>query len=242
MWRVPCNDRPVNYVGSKPDEPSRARERALLSGGDVSSHNGPPPRGTTHALLLVFDEVMTARLSPGGMQQLLGIEPGSNDACEVRRRRPLLRRFGGRTDLMRRFGPLSARRAAARRDLQQRRAHDGGGSHRPDEGPDGSGGQPAERPWRSAARPAKRVLRGAAGSEFCATGYGSLVGLHFTPGPVRDEGDVPESAELRALLHLHMLERGFSYGRRGFIALSLPLGAADVDDFAAAVEQFLLTL
>jgi hypothetical protein len=36
-----------------------------------------------------------------------------------------------------------------------------------------------------------------------------------------------------------MLERGFSYGRRGFIALSLPLGEPEIDGFAAAVEQFL---
>jgi glutamate-1-semialdehyde 2,1-aminomutase len=79
------------------------------------------------------------------------------------------------------------------------------------------------------------------GLEFCATGYGSLVGLHFTRGPVRNEDDVPEAADLRALLHLHMLERGFSYGRRGFVALSLPLQEADVDAFAAAVEEFLPT-
>ena len=32
---------------------------------------------------------------------------------------------------------------------------------------------------------AERELR------FCATGHGSLVGLHFTPGPVRNEGDLP---------------------------------------------------
>jgi hypothetical protein len=36
-----------------------------------------------------------------------------------------------------------------------------------------------------------------------------------------------------------MLEHGFSYGRRGFIALSLPLDEPDVDAFAAAVEDFL---
>jgi glutamate-1-semialdehyde 2,1-aminomutase len=77
---------------------------------------------------------------------------------------------------------------------------------------------------------------------FCATGYGSLVGLHFTPGPVLSEDDLPEARELRALLHLHMLERGFSYGRRGFVALSLPLDEADIDGFGAAVEEFLLTL
>jgi hypothetical protein len=36
-----------------------------------------------------------------------------------------------------------------------------------------------------------------------------------------------------------MLERGYSFARRGFVALSLPLGEADVDGFASAVEEFL---
>jgi hypothetical protein len=40
------------------------------------------------------------------------------------------------------------------------------------------------------------------------------------------------------MLHLHLLERGYSYGRRGFVALSLPLDEHDVDGFAAAVEDF----
>src|SRR5439155_25145374 len=74
---------------------------------------------------------------------------------------------------------------------------------------------------------------------FLATGYGSMVGLHFTRGPVRRRADVPDSPELRALLHLHLLERGYSYARRGFVALSLPLGEEDVDGFAVAVEGFL---
>jgi glutamate-1-semialdehyde 2,1-aminomutase len=77
------------------------------------------------------------------------------------------------------------------------------------------------------------------GIDFCSTGRGSLVGLHFARGRIRREADVPEAAELRDLLHLHMLERGWSYGRRGFVALSLPLGGAEIDGFAAAVEEFL---
>jgi glutamate-1-semialdehyde 2,1-aminomutase len=77
------------------------------------------------------------------------------------------------------------------------------------------------------------------GIDFCSTGRGSLVGLHFARGPIRNEADVPEAPELRALLHLHMLERGYSYGRRGFIALSLPLGEAEIDGFATATEEFL---
>jgi glutamate-1-semialdehyde 2,1-aminomutase len=75
--------------------------------------------------------------------------------------------------------------------------------------------------------------------EFVATGYGSMVGLHFTGGPVRRSADVPSATELRTLLHLHLLEHGYSYARRGFAALSLPLTEADVDGFAAATEAFL---
>jgi glutamate-1-semialdehyde 2,1-aminomutase len=75
--------------------------------------------------------------------------------------------------------------------------------------------------------------------EFSATGLGSLVGLHFARGPIRSEADVPDATELRGLLHLHMLERGYSYGRRGFVALSLPLDVGDIDGFASAIEDFL---
>jgi len=51
-----------------------------------------------------------------------------------------------------------------------------------------------------------------------ATGYGSMVGLHGVE---------------RAFFG--MLERGYWYARRGFVALSLPLTEEDVDGFAAAL-------
>jgi glutamate-1-semialdehyde 2,1-aminomutase len=56
-----------------------------------------------------------------------------------------------------------------------------------------------------------------------ATGYGSMVGLHI------------EDEERAALVHLGMLEHGYSYARRGFVALSLPLTQEDVDGFADAL-------
>ena len=75
--------------------------------------------------------------------------------------------------------------------------------------------------------------------EFTSTGYGSLVGLHFAHGPVSRRTDAPRRPELEALLHLHMLEHGYTYARRGFIALSLPLGEDEIDGFASQVEAFL---
>jgi glutamate-1-semialdehyde 2,1-aminomutase len=194
-----------------------------------------------HDLVLVFDEVMTARLSPGGMQQLLEIEPDLTTLAKFVGGGLSFGAFGGRADLMRRFDP------------SQPDALQHGGTFNNDVLTMAAGAAgltqvltEAEVSRLNGLGDRLRNRLNALSTEreltFCATGYGSLIGLHFTPGPVRNEGDVPESAELRALLHLHMLEHGFSYGRRGFIALSLPLGAADVDGFAEAVEEFLLTL
>jgi glutamate-1-semialdehyde 2,1-aminomutase len=194
-----------------------------------------------HGVLLVFDEVMTARLSRGGMQQLLGIEPDLTTLAKFVGGGLSFGALGGRGDLMRRFDP-------SRPDALQH-----GGTFNNDVLTMAAGAAGLTQVLTDAEigrlndlgnrlRDRLNAFSAERDLAFRATGYGSLVGLHFTPGPVRNEGDVPESAGLRALLHLHMLERGFSYGRRGFIALSLPMDEADVDGFAEAVEGFLPTV
>jgi glutamate-1-semialdehyde 2,1-aminomutase len=194
-----------------------------------------------HDVLLVFDEVMTARLSPGGMQQLLGIEPDLTTLAKFVGGGLPFGAVGGRGDLMRHFDP-------SRPDALQH-----GGTFNNDVLTMAAGAAGLTQVLTEAEigrlnglgdRLRDRLNRFAAEREleFCATGFGSLVGLHFTRGPVRSEEDVPESGELRTLLHLHMLERGYSFGRRGFVALSLPLREPDIDGFAAAVEEFLLTV
>jgi glutamate-1-semialdehyde 2,1-aminomutase len=194
-----------------------------------------------HGALLVFDEVMTARLSRGGMQQLLGIEPDLTTLAKFVGGGLPFGALGGRADLMRRFDP-------SRPDALQH-----GGTFNNDVLTMAAGAAGLTKVLADTEitrlndlgdRLRQRLNEFSAGLDlrFCATGYGSLVGLHFTPGPVRNESDVPEATELRGLLHLHMLERGFSYGRRGFVALSLPLDERDIDGFAGAVEEFLLPL
>jgi len=194
-----------------------------------------------NGVLLVFDEVMTARLSTGGMQQLLGIDPDLTTLAKFVGGGLSFGAFGGRADLMGRFDP-------SRPDALQH-----GGTFNNDVLTMAAGAAGLTRVLTAAEierlnglgdrlRDRLNAYAGERGVDFSATGYGSLVGLHFTHGPVRSEHDVPESAELRGLLHLHMLERGYSYGRRGFIALSLPLGEPDIDGFAAGVEEFLSRL
>lgn len=194
-----------------------------------------------HGVLLVFDEVMTARLSRGGMQQLLEIKPDLTTLAKFIGGGLPFGAFGGRADLMRRFDPSQPdalqHGGTFNNDVLTMAAGAAGLTQVLTDGELRRLNQLGDR-----LRERLNAFAGDCGLSFCATGYGSLVGLHFTPGPVRHERDVPEAHELRGLLHLHMLERGFSYGRRGFIALSLPLNDADIEGFAVAVEEFLRTI
>ena len=61
-----------------------------------------------HDVLLVFDEVMTSRLSTGGLQQVLGITPDLTTLGKYLGGGLAFGAFGGRADLMSRFDPSRA--------------------------------------------------------------------------------------------------------------------------------------
>ena len=191
-----------------------------------------------HGVLLVFDEVMTSRLSRGGLQETLGIRPDLTTLGKYVGGGLAFGAFGGRADLMARFDPT-------RPDAL---AHAGTFNNAVLTMAAGLAGLTQVYTARECARlnalgdrvrDRLNAFAATQGLDFCATGRGSMIGLHFTRGPVRRTSDLPATPELRTLLHLHMLERGYSYARRGFVALSLPLGEVEVDGFVAAIEEFL---
>jgi glutamate-1-semialdehyde 2,1-aminomutase len=199
--------------------------------GDLAFLAALRETATEQGALLVFDEVMTSRLSTGGMQQVLGIAPDLTTFGKYLGGGLTFGAFGGRADLMSRFDPnrgdalphagtfnnavLTMAAGAAGLELYDDRAV----------------------ARLNALGDRLRNRLNAIDGEISATGYGSLVGLHFTRGEVRRKSDSPKRPEQQALLHLHMLERGYSYARRGFVALSLPIEEGDVDGFADAVEE-----
>jgi len=234
-------DAAVRTIEAKADELAAVIVEPLQGAGGVIPGDAEFLRALRAAtaaagVILIFDEVMTSRLSLGGMQRILEITPDLTTVAKYIGGGLAFGALGGRADLMSRFDPsrpdaiphggtfnndvltMAAGAAASRVLTEQEIARINGLGDR------------------------LRDRLNALDDDFCATGYGSLVGLHFTRRPVRSAADVPEARELRSLLHLHMLEHGFSYGRRGFIALSLPLGEEEIDGFAAAVEQFLTSL
>ena len=191
-----------------------------------------------HGVLLAFDEIMTSRLSTGGLQSAYGITPDLTTLGKYLGGGLATGAFGGRADLMGRFDPSrpdALPHAGTFNNAVLTMAAGVAGLTRVYTAAE------VERLNALGDRLRDRLNAYAAGEAlpFLATGYGSLVGLHFARGAVRRLADLPAAPELRTLLHLHLLERGYSYARRGFIALSLPLGEADVDGFAAAVEEFL---
>ena len=184
-------------------------------------------------VLFVLDEVMTSRLAVGGMQSVLGLDPDLTTFGKFVGGGLSFGAFGGRRELMERFDP-------SRPDALQ---HGGTFNNEVLTMAAGAAGlavlTEAEIARLNGLGDRLRDRLNGTGAEFQATGRGSMVGLHFTRAAIRREHDIPDTPELRTLLHLHMLERGWSYGRRGFVALSLPLGEEEIDGFAAAVEEFL---
>ncbi|WP_420393895.1 aspartate aminotransferase family protein [Acuticoccus sp.] len=70
------------------------------------------------------------------------------------------------------------------------------------------------------------------------TGIGSLMTIHATASPVNSPADLATADDgAKELVFLDLLERGYYVARRGFIALSVALGEAELDGFVDAVED-----
>jgi len=194
---------------------------------------------TESGALLIFDEVMTSRLAPGGRQQAVGIMP---DLCTLGKYLGggmSFGAFGGRRDVMAQFDP---RRPGAL-------PHAGTFNNNVVTMAAGIAG--LTRVFTPAAAEALNArgdaLRGRLnalcrdrGASFQFTGIGSLMSAHATARPIRKPADAAAAdAAVEGLLFFDLLARGVYIARKGFIALSLPIGDAEIDHFVDAVADFL---
>jgi glutamate-1-semialdehyde 2,1-aminomutase len=187
--------------------------------------------------VLIFDEVMTSRLSPGGRQAELGLAPDLTTLGKYIGGGSSFGAFGGRADIMRRFDPrepgalthagtfntnvisMAAGVAGMTKVLTPEaiRALNARGD---------------------ALRDGLNALFRRRGARLQATGLGSVIGLHGTDRPLRnpDDGAGADPA-IKDLLFFDLVARGFYIARRGFIALSLPLTDADIASFLAGMDD-----
>ena len=218
-------------------------EPMMGAGGCIAAEpeflRGLRAAATRHGIILIFDEVMTSRLSPGGLQAALDIIPDLTTFGKYLGGGMSFGAFGGRRAIMGRFDP-------SRPDALP---HSGTYNNNVLTMAAGVAGlarvfTPEAADALSAQGERFKARLNAIGDRqrvpVQVTGVGSILCMHFQREAIRQPDDTlhtPPAA--RALFHLEMLARGFYVARRGFIALSLPLTGADYDAFAAAFEDFL---
>jgi glutamate-1-semialdehyde 2,1-aminomutase len=72
------------------------------------------------------------------------------------------------------------------------------------------------------------------------TGAGSLAQIHFTDREVKDwRSAAAAKTDLRTIFHLLLLEKGIFAATRGFFNISTPMGAAEVDKLMDAAQSSL---
>jgi len=199
---------------------------------------------TANHMVLIFDEVMTSRLSPSGLQGLFDIRPDMTTLGKYLGAGASFGAFGGRRDIMERFDP-------ARSDSF---GHAGTFNNNVLSMAGGLAGltqvfTPAEAVRINALGDRLRERLNDISAEravpFQATGTGSLMGLHFgrrtTHSDIKIDaaGAADLISQVETLFHLEMLNQGYYFARRGYLALSLPTTETDCDAFAAAVDDFL---
>jgi len=194
--------------------------------------------GVVAGALLLFDEVMTSRHSAGGLQKLRGITPDLTTLGKYMAGGMSFGAFGGRGDVMDLF---DAHRPAAL-------VHSGTFNNNV---MSMAGGMVAMGDIFDAAAADALFARGeqlrsrlngiceqrAVDMHF--SGLGSMLQPHFRPGPIERPYTLTAREEaLRELYFFDLLAAGIYVARRGMIAMSLPIGAAECDRLAAAVDEF----
>jgi glutamate-1-semialdehyde 2,1-aminomutase len=189
--------------------------------------------------LLIFDEVMTSRLGPGGRQGELGIRPDLTTIGKYLGGGMSFGAFGGAREVMARFDPSRPGAVAHAGTFNNNVLTMTAGLTAITEvytpaaaaGLNGRGDRLRER---------LSALAADSGAAVSVTGAGSMMAIHMAATPPRNAAEVDAADPLlRELLFLDLLDRGVYIAPRGMIALSLPVGDAECDALAAAFAAFL---
>jgi glutamate-1-semialdehyde 2,1-aminomutase len=188
--------------------------------------------------LLIFDEVMTSRLAPGGLQEAHGILPDLTTLGKYVGGGMSFGAFGGRTDIMERFDPrrpdafqhagtfnnnvltMNAGLVGLTELYTPERAR-------------------ALNDWGDGLRKRLNAVVQRRGLAMQFTGRGSMLSVHMTDGPIRSQEDAERgNAQLRDLFYFDLVARGIWFAKRGMFALSIGLDDQDGDKLVDAVGEF----
>jgi glutamate-1-semialdehyde 2,1-aminomutase len=189
--------------------------------------------------LLIFDEVMTSRLHYRGLHGAHGISPDLMSLGKYLGGGASFGAFGGRAELMDRFDPAKSGAFSHGGTFNNNVLSMAGGMAGFTEVLTEAASRAInERGDRMRAALGNAIDRhGVAG---CVLGRGSLMNIHFVPGPVDTPAPLDHvDPRILTLYHVEMLLRGQHVTPRGMLALSLPFGEFEADGFVAAFDDFL---
>ncbi len=189
--------------------------------------------------LLILDEVMTSRLSPGGLQAVRGIKPDLTTFGKYIGGGMSFGAFGGRADVMDLFDPRRPDALPHAGTFNNNVLTMSAGLTGLTEvyTPDAARALNAR---GDALRERLNALCRKHDAPMQFTGIGSMFAVHFTRDPVRSPADAAKGdAKLKELFFFDMLAAGIWLARRGMFTLCLPIGDAECDRLAGAVDEFL---
>ncbi len=188
--------------------------------------------------ILIFDEVMTSRLSPGGLQAIRGIKPDLTTFGKYIGGGMSFGAFGGRGDIMDLFDPRRPDALPHAGTFNNNVLTMNAGLvgltevYTPD-------AAIALNKRGDALRERLNAICRKANAPVQFTGIGSMLAVHTTLGPIRSPADAAKGDQkLKELFFFDMLAQGIWLARRGMMTLCLPIGDAECDKFVAAVEEF----
>lgn len=189
--------------------------------------------------LLIFDEVMTSRLSPGGLQSHYRIEPDVTTLGKFWGGGFNFGAFGGSAAIMRHFDTFGGGRLSH------------GGTFNNNAVTLATGLAGARQVYSAQAcvelnergdrlRGHLNTLGQRLNVPLQLTGLGAVMNFHWHRRPVTCPADTEAGNSLpRRLFQLEMMLAGFYVAQRGLLTLSLAHSDADLDRFADAVEHHL---
>lgn len=189
--------------------------------------------------VLIFDEVMTSRLSPTGLHGLLGITPDLITLGKYLGGGLSFGAFGGRADILAKFDPREPgawpHAGTFNNNVFTMSAGLAGLTHvyTPDRAISLNATGDSLR-----ARLQKAVDD--RGLPLTLTGRGSMMALHSGRGaPMSPPEAGRRNRRLVDLMHLDLIHGGIYTARRGMVVLSLPMDQGAFDTLVAAFEEFL---